>query len=127
MGATLKFPDTDPNKLAQVEAWIQEAVTARQEYEDAGADYAKFVTHEAEMEANRPFVKQDAIHRIMADGRIAATNAEKLAALDADYVEHLEKQRDVVAKKNDACTRMHSARLRAELAITAVRAIAGLI
>lgn len=121
------LPRTEVGQVAEVQQWIAEAVAARQAYEQAGTEYARYVTEEAELEADRPTVKHEAVLRIMADGKIAATNAEKLASLDGDYLSHLEAQRDTVAKKNEACTRMQSAKLRAELAIAAIRSIAGLI
>ena len=114
-------------KEQQVEGWIREAVAARQDYEDASVRFAKYVTEEAELEALRPVIKHAVTIRLMDEQKLAATPADKVASTDAEYLEHLEAQRDVVAKKNDACTKMQSARLRAELALAAIRSLAGLI
>lgn len=114
-------------QVKDIQGWIADATAARQDYDDAGKEYALYVTQEDEMEANRPFMVYEATCRIMEEQKMAATPAEKLAKIDAAYLDHLEAQRNVVAKKNDALTRMQSARLRAELAIAAIRSIAGMI
>lgn len=107
--------------------FIALANEARRSYEDAAAEYARYVTQEGEMEANRHFVKYEATCRIMEDQKVSATKAEEMARSDAMYLDHLEAQRGIVAKKNAACTRMVSARLRCETSIAAMKALSGLI
>ena len=117
--------DHSVTKEQELDHFIALANEARRDYEDAGAEYAKYVTLEAEKEAYRPEALHEATLRIMAEQKVAATNAEKLARIDAGYLDHLEDQRNTVALKNAACTRMHSAKLRAETAVAAVKAIGG--
>jgi hypothetical protein len=124
----LREQDVEHTKQEQIESWIAEAVAARQAYEQAGQMYAALCQREAELEALRPCLHADVKKRLMGnEPSLAATPADKRVAIDSAYLKHLALQRDVVREKDDAATRMHSARLRCETALAAVRAIAGLV
>jgi hypothetical protein len=113
------------------------AEAAINEYEREGQAYAAFVHRELELEAGRPAVKCDAIRRILGasdapntnivNGRPhSASSAEAVVETDHGYRAYLTVQHEVVLSKHAAYTRMTSARLRAELAIGALKAQAGL-
>lgn len=106
------------------------------EYDKAGADHARLCTRELELENDRPIIKRQAITRLMAQENPqtstaekpkmhSASSAEAIVEADPEYMAHLGAQRTVVFEKNMAYTRLTSARLRAELAIGALKAQAG--
>jgi len=117
--------ETEPGRLAQMRQLMEEANAAREEYEKAAWKYGESAYHESLLEARRPGVKQTVVSRIMADGKVAATNAEKLATTDPEYLAHLTAQRDACADKNAAHTRMESARMRVKIALAGVRVLMG--
>jgi hypothetical protein len=126
MATALKESDT--TRQDQVEHWIREAMAARLQYEAEGRSYAALCQRESELVVQRLFVKEESKRRMMeTEPSLSATRADDKVRTEPRYVSHLEIQRDVVREKDDACTRMHSARLRAETAIAAIKAIAGLI
>jgi hypothetical protein len=86
----LREQDVEHTKQEQIENWIAEAVAARKDYEQAGQMYAALCQREAELEAQRPFVKEEAKLRLMAnEPSLSATRADDKVRLDAKYVAHL--------------------------------------
>ena len=99
------------------------------DYERLGTEYADLAAQEMDLEAGRSVEKDHAVRRIMeqpnplnGDKPHSATSAEKLVEGDAEYAAYLRRQRETVHLKNIAFTAMTGARLRAELAIAALRA-----
>lgn len=129
------YPDGDTqapladqsSRLKQVERWIESAEVAQQQYEAHGLVYAREAFCESELEAQRPKVKDQAVKRLMGDGKMAATPAKELSVLDEEYQKHLETQRQCVYRKDVAHCHMETARIRAYMSLAAMRAIAGLI
>jgi hypothetical protein len=114
----------------------QAASLSIDEYESAGADHARLSARELELENDRPILKRQAILRLMGQENAltstadkpklhSASSAEAIVEADPEYMAHLGAQRTVVFEKNMAYTRLTSARLRAELAIGALKAQAG--
>ena len=103
-----------------------------EDFERLGKGYAELALQEMDLEATRAVEKDAAIRRIMEqpnplnnDKAHSATSAEKLVEGDAEYAAYLRHQRETVHQKNIAFTSMTGARLRAELAIAALRASEG--
>jgi hypothetical protein len=107
-------------------------------FELARARYADAVRLEAEMEANKPAVKQAAILRMMQtpDPRYAteegkpvkllpATEAEKYVERDETYASYLLNQRNLAHSRMRAETDFQSAQLRASLHLTLCKSLLG--
>lgn len=116
------------------EAQVAEAEIAA--FEEASQHYAVLLRQEQELEAARPAVKQLATLRLMqaenplasqAGKKHSASSAEAVVETDPHYAAHLAEQRKTVFLKNDEFTRAQSARLRASLAITLCKSIAGVV
>lgn len=144
--------DTDSHgggQLAQLRDFIKQATAARVEYERAAGLYAMLVFLESKLEAERHGVKEQIVKRLMGPGPeyeagtvgegeharkvmmnkpgLSATAAEKAATTDPEYLAHLKLQRETVRDKNNAHTRMESARMRVKILLASVRAIGGVI
>lgn len=133
MGATVLHTETDNLQALEIQSLMAQANEARTDYENAAREYRGLAHRESELEAQRSGQKHAAILRLMArqndlTGRQhSASSAEATVELDHDYAAHLAFQREVVAEKNHAHTRMASAKLRCDTAVAVIRAIAGLI
>lgn len=97
--------------------------------EQAGEQWARAADLETVLENAKPLVKMAVVARLMSAGvseekplgdktALSATAAEKAAATDPEYQEHLEQLRIATLTKNTAYNRMISGRLRALLAVT---------
>lgn len=119
------IPRTDAARLLEVNPLIEMANRAMLDYQSQAAEYNRQVIRELELEAQRPTIRQAVVARIMADGKTAATNADKLAACDTDYLTHLAQMRDVVEAKNMAHAFMVSAQMQQQNALAGIRALLG--
>jgi hypothetical protein len=97
-----------------------------------GEDWSTWTEREAQLEADRCGVKQEAIRRIMASGDNpltgrphSASSAEAIVERDHEYYAHLGRQREAVYCRMNARTAWEAARLTAELAIALVRSREG--
>jgi hypothetical protein len=110
------------------ELLIAQANEARRDYEDAAKEYRDLRECEERLEAMRP-VKAEQIKKLMMDESpsLAATPAEKLSRCHPEYLAYLAEQRETVRRKDDARTRMESAKMRVNLAIAAIKAGIGVI
>lgn len=117
---------------------IAQSTAAREEYVRAANLYAGLVFVESKLEAERHGVKHEAIKRLMegtpppeghsallAKPGLSASAAEKIVETEPTYAAHLKLQRETVRDKNNAHTRMESAKMRVQIALTAVRTTGG--
>lgn len=109
--------------------WERAGHAEIEDYERLGRGYAELAAREFDLEAGRAIEKDAAIRRIMeqpnplnSDKPHSATSAEKIVEADPEYAAYIGRIRDTVREKNHAYTAMTGARLRAELAIAALRA-----
>lgn len=81
---------------------------------------------ESQLEDERALVKQAATKRLMEAGTASsATAAEKIVETDGGYALHRQQQRQAVLATQQAWGAYEAAKLRAELAVAVVRAVAG--
>jgi hypothetical protein len=93
--------------------------------EITGIAYARAVTTEMALEAQRPVEKQSAIRRMVGspnpvNGKPhSASSAEEVVETDPDYADHLRKQREAVFAKITCGAAYEAAKLRAKMAMLA--------
>lgn len=119
----------ESRREAEIKRHMIQAEKARINYEHAGDDYARLASRELEMEADRAGQKYDAVRRIiqltneLTSKPHSASSAESQVTLDHEYRAYLRAQSEVVQAKNEAYTRMQSARMQQEHALVAVRVL----
>lgn len=106
----------------------QQGADAIAEYDRAAEEYADAVLREMTLDTDRHLLKRQIVARLLTEVNPetqkihSATSAEKAVDVDAEYLAHLATAREVRGEKLEAERRMTAARLRASLAIAALRA-----
>ena len=116
------------DQTLNIELLIAQAHEARRDYEDAAKEYRDLRECEERLEGLRPVKAEEIKKLLMTESpSLAATNAEKLTRCHPEYLAYLSVQRETVRAKDDARTRMESAKMRCQLAIASIKASVGCI